>query len=79
MSLLWKVVSIPLETSSANEQGCVASLSIPPDGLEILADVLGVEIIATTIGGQDVVGSLVLLMIKVSSFTQMLPVTKFFS
>ena len=42
----------------ANEQGCVASPSIPPDGLEILADVLGVEIIATTIGGQDVVGSL---------------------
>jgi translation initiation factor 6 len=42
----------------ANEQGCVASPSIPQDGLEILADVLGVDIIATTIGGQDVVGSL---------------------
>ena len=40
------------------EQGCVASPSIPHDGLEILADVLGVDIIATTIGGQDVVGSL---------------------
>ena len=42
----------------ANEKGCVASPSIPHDGLEILADVLGVDIIATTIGGQDVVGSL---------------------
>ena len=42
----------------ANEQGGVASPSIPHDGLEILTDVLGVDIIATTIGGQDVVGSL---------------------
>jgi len=42
----------------ANEQGCVASPSIPQDGLEVLAEVLGVDIIATTIGGQDVVGSL---------------------
>ena len=42
----------------ANEHGCVASPSIPHDGLEILADVLSVDIIATTIGGQDVVGSL---------------------
>ena len=41
-----------------NEHGCVASPSIPKDGLGILSEVLGVDIISTTIGGQDVVGSL---------------------
>lgn len=42
----------------ANEQGAVVSPSIPREGLEILADVLGVDVAATTIAGQDVVGSL---------------------
>ncbi|MCH1539970.1 MAG: translation initiation factor IF-6 [Candidatus Poseidonia sp.] len=41
-----------------NEQGGVASPSIPHDGLEILAEVLGVDIVSTTVAGQDVVGSL---------------------
>lgn len=41
-----------------NEQGAIASPSIPTDGLEIMADVMGVEVAATTIAGQDVVGSL---------------------
>ena len=38
--------------------GCIASPSIPTDGLEIMADVMGVQVAATTIAGQDVVGSL---------------------
>jgi len=42
----------------ANDQGAVASPSIPHDGLEILAEVLGVDIVSTTVAGQDVVGSL---------------------
>ena len=42
----------------ANEQGAVVSPSIPRDGLEVLADVLNVDVAATTIAGQDVVGSL---------------------
>ena len=42
----------------ANDQGAVASPSIPHDGLEILAEVLGVQIVATTVAGHDVVGSL---------------------
>ena len=41
-----------------NEQGAIASPSIPTDGLEIMADVMGVQVAATTIAGQDVVGSL---------------------
>ena len=44
--------------STRQRTRCVASPSIPKDGLEILAEVLGVDIIPTTIGGQDVVGSL---------------------
>ena len=42
----------------ANDQGAVVSPSIPRDGLEVLADVLNVDVAATTIAGQDVVGSL---------------------
>ena len=42
----------------ANEHGAVVSPSIPRDGLEVLADVLNVDVAATTIAGQDVVGSL---------------------
>ena len=41
-----------------NEQGAVASPSIPHEGLEILAEVLAVDVASTTIAGQDVVGSL---------------------
>ena len=41
-----------------NEQGAIASPSIPQDGLEILAEVLGVDVAATTVAGHDVVGSL---------------------
>tara|TARA_Y100000766_G_scaffold220916_1_gene193031 strand:- start:114 stop:776 length:663 start_codon:yes stop_codon:yes gene_type:complete len=41
-----------------NENGVVASPSVPHDGLEIIADVMGVDVVATTIAGQDVVGSL---------------------
>jgi translation initiation factor 6 len=41
-----------------NEHGAVVSPSIPRNGLEILADVLNVDVAATTIAGQDVVGSL---------------------
>ena len=41
-----------------NDHGAVASPSIPQDGLEILAEVLGVDIVSTTVAGQDVVGSL---------------------
>jgi translation initiation factor 6 len=41
-----------------NEQGAIASPSIPTDGLEIMAEVMGVQVAATTIAGQDVVGSL---------------------
>lgn len=44
----------------ANEQGAVVSPSIPRDGLEVLADVLNVDVAATTVAGQDVVGSLAL-------------------
>ena len=40
-----------------NEQGAIASPSIPQDGLEILAEVLGVDVAATTVAGHDVVGS----------------------
>ena len=41
-----------------NENGVVASPSVPHDGLEIIADVMGVDVVATTVAGQDVVGSL---------------------
>ncbi len=41
-----------------NEPGAIASPSIPEDGLEILAEVLSVDVAATTVAGQDVVGSL---------------------
>ncbi|MAZ43300.1 MAG: translation initiation factor IF-6 [Euryarchaeota archaeon] len=41
-----------------NEHGVIASPSIPSDGLEIMAEVMGVQVAATTIAGQDVVGSL---------------------
>jgi translation initiation factor 6 len=41
-----------------NEKGAVASPSIPHEGLEILAEVLGVDVASTTVAGQDVVGSL---------------------
>ena len=41
-----------------NEQGAVASPSIPHEGLEILAEVLAVDVASTTVAGQDVVGSL---------------------
>ena len=41
-----------------NEHGVIASPSIPTDGLEIMAEVMGVQVAATTIAGQDVVGSL---------------------
>ena len=47
-----------------NEYGCVASPAIPEDGLEIIADVCGVDVVSTTIGGQDIVGSLGLLTTK---------------
>ena len=42
----------------ANESGVVASPSIPEEGLEIISEVLKVDVVATTIAGQDVVGSL---------------------
>ena len=42
----------------ANETGVVASPSIPEEGLEIIAQVMQVDVVATTIAGQDVVGSL---------------------
>jgi translation initiation factor 6 len=41
-----------------NERGAIASPSIPQAGLEIIADVMGVQVAATTVAGQDVVGSL---------------------
>ena len=41
-----------------NEQGAIASPSIPHEGLEILAEVLAVDVASTTVAGQDVVGSL---------------------
>ena len=41
-----------------NELGVVASPSIPEEGLEIISDVMKVDVLATTIAGQDVVGSL---------------------
>lgn len=41
-----------------NEKGAIASPSIPQAGLEIIADVMGVQVAATTVAGQDVVGSL---------------------
>ena len=41
-----------------NELGVVASPSIPQDGLEIISEVMKVDVLATTIAGQDVVGSL---------------------
>ena len=41
-----------------NEQGAIASPSIPEDGLEIISEVMKVDVAATTIAGQDVVGSL---------------------
>ncbi len=41
-----------------NENGVVASPSVPHEGLEIIADVMGVDVVASTIAGQDVVGSL---------------------
>ena len=40
-----------------NEQGAIASPSIPHEGLEILAEVLAVDVAATTVAGQDVVGA----------------------
>lgn len=42
----------------ANESGVVASPSIPEEGLEIISEVMKVDVLATTIAGQDVVGSL---------------------
>lgn len=41
-----------------NEQGAIVSPSVPHDGLEILAEVMGVAVASTTVAGQDVVGSL---------------------
>ena len=41
-----------------NENGIVASPSIPKAGLEIMAEVMGVPVVVSTIAGQDVVGSL---------------------
>ena len=41
-----------------NDQGAVASPSIPREGLEILSEVLAVDVVSTTVAGQDVVGSL---------------------
>jgi translation initiation factor 6 len=41
-----------------NEQGVVASPSVPHAGLEIIADVMGVGVVTTTVAGHDVVGSL---------------------
>ena len=41
-----------------NEMGVVASPSIPEDGLEIISEVMKVDVLASTIAGQDVVGSL---------------------
>ena len=41
-----------------NEHGVVASPSIPEEGLQILSEVFGIDVLATTIAGQDVVGSL---------------------
>ena len=41
-----------------NENGAVASPSIPAEGLEIISEVMAVNVAATTIAGQDVVGSL---------------------
>ena len=38
-----------------NKRYCIAGFS---DGLEILAEVLGVDVAATTVAGHDVVGSL---------------------
>tara|TARA_B110000444_G_scaffold180484_1_gene169246 strand:+ start:361 stop:1023 length:663 start_codon:yes stop_codon:yes gene_type:complete len=40
-----------------NERGAIASPSIPTDGLEIMADVMGVQVGVSTVAGQDVVGS----------------------
>ena len=42
----------------SNELGVVASPSIPEEGLEIISEVMKVDVVATTIAGQDVVGSL---------------------
>jgi len=41
-----------------NERGVIASPSIPTAGLEIMAEVMGAQVVATTIAGSDVVGSL---------------------
>ena len=41
-----------------NENGVIASPAVPLDGLEIIAEVMKVDVAATTIAGQDVVGSL---------------------
>ena len=41
-----------------NENGIVASPSIPRAGLDIMAEVMGVPVVVSTIAGQDVVGSL---------------------
>ena len=54
-----------------NDQGAIASPSLPEDGLEILADVLQVDVIATTIAGHDVVGSVAVCNDAVCSCTQM--------
>jgi translation initiation factor 6 len=41
-----------------NENGAIASPAIPEEGLEILAEVLGVPVGVTSIAGEDIVGSL---------------------
>ena len=41
-----------------NEKGSIASPAIPEEGVEILAEVLGVPVGVTSIAGEDVVGSL---------------------
>jgi len=41
-----------------NENGAIASPSIPEDGVEIISQVLGVPVAVSSIAGEDVVGSL---------------------
>ena len=41
-----------------NENGAIASPALPEEGVEIISDIFGIPVVASSIAGEDVVGSL---------------------